>query len=141
MPDVCWDGYCGISSFAQTFANLAYDLNLIQLVSESQPTHCAGNILDMVLTNDEDFHDVQTLTDLLFGLQSDHFMVLFSIITQNLKTQTKKVTKIVFNYATGDWENMCHYLLSYDFYPCLMSQDVHDHMHGITLRLLFTYAC
>ena len=89
---MCWDVYCGMSSFAQTFANLAYDLNLIQLVS--QPTHRAGNILDMILTNTEDFHDVQTLTDLPFGLQSDHFMVPFSIITQNLKTQTKKVPKL-----------------------------------------------
>ena len=51
LPDVCWDGYCGISSISQSFANLAYDLNLIQLVS--QPTHRAGNILDVVLTNTE----------------------------------------------------------------------------------------
>ena len=56
-----------------------------------QPTHRAGNILDVILTNAEDFHDVQTLTDLPFGLQLDHFMVLFSIITQNLKIQTKEV--------------------------------------------------
>ena len=42
LPDVCWDGYYGVSDCSQAFANLAYNLNLTQLVS--RPTHCAGNI-------------------------------------------------------------------------------------------------
>ena len=40
LPDVRWDGYYSISSISQFFA---YDLNLIQLVS--QPTHRAGSTL------------------------------------------------------------------------------------------------
>ena len=71
LSDVCWDGYCGVSSISQSFADLAYNLNLTQLVS--QPTHRAGNILDVVLTNTEVFHNLQITSDLPFSLQSDHF--------------------------------------------------------------------
>ena len=34
------------------------------------------------------------------------------------------MSKQIFNYAASDWDNMCHYLFSYDFYPCLTSEDV-----------------
>ena len=122
LPDVCWDGYCGISSSSQSYVDLAYDLNLTQLVSH--PTHRAGNILDVILTNTEVLHDVKILSDLPFSLQSDHFMVLFSIITQNFKTKSDKVLNQIFNYAAGDWDNMNYYLFSYNFHPCLISQDV-----------------
>lgn len=122
LPDVCWDGYCGVSSISQSFANLAYDLNLVQLVS--QPTHRAGSTLDVVLTNTEVFQDVQIVSDLPFSLQSDHYMVLFSITTENHNPQIKKASKQIFNYVAGDWDNTNHYLFSYDFNPCLTSENV-----------------
>ena len=75
LPDVHWDRYYGTSSQSQQFADLAYDLNLTQLVSN--PTHKAGNLLDMVLTNTDVFYDIQTLTNLPTGLYSDHFMIVF----------------------------------------------------------------
>ena len=122
LPDVCWEGYCGVSDISESFADLAYNFNLIQLVS--QPTHRAGNTLDVVLTNTEVFHDVQIKSDLPFSLQSDHFMVFLSVFIQNDETHTKKVSKQVFNFAAADWDSMCHYLLSYNFYPCLISLDI-----------------
>ena len=72
---MCWDGYYGVSGCSQAFANLAYNLNLTQLVS--QPTHCVGNILDVALINTQVLHDVQIISDLPLSLQSDHFTVLF----------------------------------------------------------------
>ena len=51
-------------------------------------------------------------------------MVLFSIIIENYKSQIKKASKQIFNYVADDWDNMNHNLFSYDFYPCLTSEDV-----------------
>ena len=64
------------------------------------------------------------MSDLRFSLQSDHYMVLFSITTENLKPQIKKASKQIFNYVAGDWDNMNHYLFSYNFNPCLTSENV-----------------
>ena len=75
LPDVHWDRYYGVSSQSQQFAGLVYDLNLTQLVSN--PTHKAGNLLDVVLTNTDVFYDIQTITNLPTGLCSYHFMIVF----------------------------------------------------------------
>ena len=87
LPDVHWDRYYGASSQSQQFADLAYDLNLTQLVSN--PTHKAGNLLDVVLTNTDVFYDIQTLTNLPTGLYSDHFMIVFyTVLSYRTKIKT-----------------------------------------------------
>ena len=77
LPDVCWDSYHGVSHRSQQFVNVAYDLNLSHLVTN--PTHRAGNLLDVILSNaeTETFHDIQILLNLPSGLQSDHYMIIF----------------------------------------------------------------
>ena len=120
LPDVCQDSYYGISNQSQQFADLAYDLNLSQLVSNS--THKASNLLDVILTNTEVFYDIQTLPNFPSGLYSDHLIIVFSTNTQIQKVYTS--SKLVFNYAAADWDSMNLYLSHYNYYPCLLSQDV-----------------
>ena len=50
MPDICWSTLTGTSTASNSFCDLLFELNLSQLVKE--PTHCKGNILDLVITND-----------------------------------------------------------------------------------------
>ena len=55
----------GQSPFSSDFCNAIFDLNLHQLIKD--PTHIAGNILDLILTN---------APDNIFNL-SDHFIISF----------------------------------------------------------------
>ena len=95
-------------------------ISISQLVSNS--THKAGNLLDVILTNTEVFYDIQTLPNFPSGLYSDHFIIVFSTNTQIQKVYTS--SKLVFNYAAADLDNMNLYLSYYNYYPCLLSQDV-----------------
>ena len=56
---------------------MAYDLNLLQLVSH--PTHQAGNILDVILTNCDYCQDIDVHSNLPLGLSSDHYIIFFYI--------------------------------------------------------------
>ena len=56
---------------------LAFDCNLTQFVTG--PTHCAGNTLDIVLTNFDGVDHVDTIIDLPPNLSSDHYMVVLTI--------------------------------------------------------------
>lgn len=49
LPGANWDTYTGVSSFTQDFCEIAFNLNLMQLIN--QPTHRKRNILDVILTN------------------------------------------------------------------------------------------
>ena len=55
LPDIDWDLLNGGTRFSSNFCDLTADLNLRQLVVSS--THKAGNILDLILTNSDNFID------------------------------------------------------------------------------------
>ena len=55
MPDVNWDTLQGSCPGAHIFCESVLECNLTQLISE--PTHCKGNVLDLVLTKDLDIVD------------------------------------------------------------------------------------
>ena len=59
LPDVDWNTYSGCSTISNTYAEMIFDLNLMQLID--CPTHIAGNILDVILTNTELLITVKTL--------------------------------------------------------------------------------
>ena len=124
LSDVHWDRYYGASSQSQQFADLAYDLNLTQLVSN--PTHKAGNLLDVVLTNTDVFYDIQTLTNLPTGLYSDHFMIVF--YTSTLLQNENKDPKLIYNYAAADWDGMNIYFSKLQFLLLLSITKCRIHM-------------
>ena len=61
-----------------------------------------------MLTNTELFEDILIMTDLPFSLQSDHFIVLFSILYRivELNKESVKTSLQVYNYAAGDWDKI-----------------------------------
>ena len=57
FSDIDWANYVGSSPKSNKFCDLLFQFNLSQLINE--PTHYQGNILDLVITNDEDnIHDL-----------------------------------------------------------------------------------
>lgn len=71
--------YSGTTTQLSGFCDLISELNLSQLVLST--THKAGNILDLVLiNNDEIIHDVTIHIGLPNGLSSDHFLIKFRIL-------------------------------------------------------------
>ena len=72
LPDINWDTLCGNSRVDETFCDVCFEFNLSQLISCS--THIHGNILDLVLTNNEDLVSSISIhsTDNL-PITSDHY--------------------------------------------------------------------
>ena len=50
LPDINWSSLSGHSYTSNTFCDFVYDNNLFHLVDT--PTHVGGNLLDLVLTSD-----------------------------------------------------------------------------------------
>ena len=78
-PDIDWDTLFSSSPTFSMICDFAFEFNLEQLMSA--PTHVKGNILDLVLTNCDNYikkltiHPHQGLS-----IQSDHFILSFSIV-------------------------------------------------------------
>ena len=75
------------------------------------PTHIKGNVLDLVLTSNE---EAVTSLKVHPGVDSpfklDHFMVSFSLAV-NTVCPSCSATSLVFDYSKADWEGLCGYLL------------------------------
>ena len=76
FPDINWSFLTGYSSSSNSFCDFVFDNNLVQLVDS--PTHVGGNVLDLVLTTDD-----QLIEDLYVGKPnqlfcSDHHMITFN---------------------------------------------------------------
>ena len=75
--------------------------NFIQLISE--PTHCQGNTLDLILTNSP--HRLQNIQvhSPEASLQSDHFLITTSILSSPSRPHaTFTYTECPLNYAKAD---------------------------------------
>ena len=84
-----------------------------QLVDK--PTHIQGNILDLVLTNAE--HLVYSLSVDTSNplIHSDHYAITFEVCT-SLKLREERVgLQYTYNFAKGNYIEMCAYLLDTDF--------------------------
>jgi len=77
LPDVNWNTYSGNSTVLNTYAEMLYDLNLMQLIT--CPTHTAGNTLDVILTNYDFCQNIDIHSSLSLGLTSDHYTITFYI--------------------------------------------------------------
>jgi len=74
LPDIKWDTLSRGSQISSIFCDLVFDNNLVE-----DPTHIAGNILDVILTsNDELVYDVAVNPHNVV-LSSDHFIITFNV--------------------------------------------------------------
>lgn len=119
LPEVDWNTYSGHSPFSEEFMDLAFNLNLTQLVTG--PTHCAGNTLDIALTNFDGLQHVETCSSLPTNMSSDHYMLIFTLehcINDHVRCHTTR-----FDYNHADWHNMNQFLYQYDFTLALSSNN------------------
>ena len=86
LPDIDWNTYSGYSTISNAYAEMAYDLNLMQLITS--PTHIAGNILDVILTNCDYCQSINIHPDLPPGLSSDHYITTVTRQQTHLNTST-----------------------------------------------------
>ena len=77
------------------------------------PTHIAGNILDVVLTNIDAICNISVNSKFPPGLSFNHFMITFSFQT-SLNSPAKVNQKYTYGYSKASWEGMNYYLLQYD---------------------------
>ena len=113
FPDIDWDLLSGESKNSTNFCELVSDLNFCQLAASS--THKAGNILDLIITNNDQLvHDIVIHPVLPTGLSSDHFVITFRfLLTDVVKAQASHSS--FFNYSKANWEEIYLFLSQYDF--------------------------
>ena len=72
LPDINWDTLSSKSNTSDAFCNMVFDLNLSQLII--CPTHIHGNLLDLLLTTNDDLVSNITVHSSEFShFPSDHF--------------------------------------------------------------------
>ena len=101
---------------------MVFDLNLSQLVSS--PSHICGNILDLLLTNDDDL--VQNITvhpHEASPIPTDHFMISFQLCLGNCLSSTTH-SRFIFDYSKADFERMTSFILDSNICMCSEIYDI-----------------
>ena len=120
--DINWESLDGYSPLSKRFCDIIFDLNLIQLID--QPTHTAGNILDLILTNIPDsIFNIHIYDNPPLPIPSDHYIITFNISTSSVLSKTKGPCNIL-NFSKGDYEGLCFFLSTVDLSPCFQSKDI-----------------
>lgn len=85
LPTINWDILQGETPISNFFCDLVFNLNLVQMINE--PTHIYGNILDLVLTtNDDNISSLSVYPYASLPIISDHFAITFSLNTSLLSS-------------------------------------------------------
>ena len=122
LPDIDWSTYSGITNISNAYAEMAFDLNLTQLITS--PTHIVGNVLDVILTNCDYYQNIEIQSTLPRGLSSDHYIINFYLQSPvQYHYMAADSSKCIYNYSRANWEEMNHFLHSYNFNHCLNSDD------------------
>ena len=97
-----WVTNLSTHSTEQMFLDAFIRLGLLQCISK--PTHVKNNILDIVLTNSDNYiSNIKLLSD-HEGCKSDHFAITFEI---KLRIERKKPIKTKsFNFKHANWEQL-----------------------------------
>ena len=111
-PDIKWDIYSCVSTSSDLLCDFVVDHNLTQLVKE--PTHIHNNILDLLITNNDDLiNDITVHPMGDFSVHSDHYIITFSLIISQSHLKTKlHTTHEVFDYSGADWFNLNNFFFN-----------------------------
>ena len=121
LPDVNWESLSGSTAFSSRLCEIIFDLNLTQLIS--QPTHTAGNILDVVFTSFDINNIPNVISSLPCNLCSDHYLITFTIPTSMTKPKSSN-SGWVYDYSKADWEGVFSFIDNYNFDLYLQSSDI-----------------
>ena len=120
-PDICWSSLSGTSLLSILLCDFVFESNLSQLIT--CPTHVKGNILDILLTNNDHLISGLSVTESHSSLPSDHYIISFNIDLTSPSVKHHGST-FVFDYNNADYEGLCDYLLDSDFSVCLLSESI-----------------
>jgi len=113
FPDVDWCTLSGSSSKSNKFCDLLFQLNLTQLVDK--PTHNLGNILDLIITNNEDIiYDLIIHPQNYKPISTDHFLISFTILVPTEHTILSP-TQVIFDYSKANYHGLTCFLSDIDF--------------------------
>jgi len=88
-PDIDWYILSGETGFLLQLCNLIFQYNFTQVITNPTHEHAYGNLLDLIITNNEDIisevqvHNEGTL------IKSDHFPVSFNFKSSLLHHNSK----------------------------------------------------
>ena len=119
--DINWSSLSGNNRFSQKLCDVIFQLNLFQLIDK--PSHSAGNILDLVLTDvPESISNLIIHSEPPHPIPSDHFVITFDYSSNNC-TNNSALRKI-FNFPKGNYNDLCNFLANHDFSSYYMSEDI-----------------
>ena len=120
-PDIDWHALTADFNFSIQLCNLIFQYNYSQVVTS--PTHEHGNLLDLVLTNNEDIiSDVQVHSEGTF-IKSDHYLVSFKLKSiLNHKPDSCPIT--ILDYSKANYDGLNQFLSSIDYSTCYQSENV-----------------
>ena len=104
LPHIDWLTLQGLCPSEQAFCDRVFECNLSQLVC--QPTHIAGNSLDLILTTEPAVIEtlrVHSASDC--PLSTDHFLLSFGLQGEASSLQHSScTTPVVFDYSKANWD-------------------------------------
>ena len=111
----------------QTPSVTVFDNNLVQLVDS--PTHVGGNVLDLVLTTDDQLIEDLCVCKPNQSFCSDHLMITFNYSHRSSPPNSQQLprgnsTHFVFYFPKVDMEGLHSYLETTDFSVCFRSSDI-----------------
>ena len=89
-PDINWLTLCGGSPFSHNLCNTLHHLNYLQLVNT--PTHQAGNILDLILTNAP--HRISNIVAMFRRMDAKCYNYLSKFIPSGARVFSVKIQKL-----------------------------------------------
>ena len=101
LDTVNWDISDTSSSLHRKFINLFEENCLSQIIKS--PTHCRGNLLDVVLTDAPHIIKDVYISDHNEYLKADHFAIRFCIDVKRAVKRLKQPKRILRNYKKADW--------------------------------------
>jgi len=120
--DINWNSLSGYSPFSSDFCDAIFDLNLHQLIDE--PTHIAGNILDVILTNaPENISNLTIDNKPPLSIPSDHFIISFDYLSIP-NNNDNSVQRNVYNFSKGNYDGFCDFIYNSDFTSFYLSEDI-----------------
>ena len=97
-----WRDHQSTCENEQAFINLFNDLSLSQIVDT--PTHMLGNILDVVLTNNENSITDLKVLDQDSVCKADHFPITFNIKAKI--SRKKPCRRCIYNFSKANWTKL-----------------------------------
>ena len=122
-PDIDWDCLSARTKSSHLFCDFVFEHNLSQLVTNA--THTKGNILDLVLTNQENLICNLTVDQTGSSIVSDHYVVFFSI-QSSVSHIHQPSSHYILDYSKANMSSFNDYLLDQDYHAVFSSTCINE---------------